>query len=134
MSPDGLSGNITWRHGEPLPAERPRTLEALLDAARQRAGGAAVLRDGAHEATWDDLDRWSGRLAQAWSARVAPGDRIAILLPNGLPHLLAELAAWRLAAIAVPLFTGQGRERLACLLARIEPRVVVAPAELAAAA
>ena len=122
---------VEWRQGAPLPAARPRTLPALIAAARARAGSATVLVDGGLTATWPDLDRWSGRLAAQWGARVAPGERIAIIAPNGLPHLLAELAAWRLGAVAVPLCTGFGEARLAALLALVAPRLLLAAAPLA---
>lgn len=84
-----------------------------------------VLDDGGLVATWDDLERWSGRLAGAWAPTVAAGDRVAILVANGLPHLLAELAAWRLGAIAVPLFAGWGSERRAELLRLVEPCLII---------
>ncbi len=121
---------VEWRQGAPLPAGRPRTLPELIAAARARAGSAIVLVDGDLTATWPELDAWSGRLAAIWAARVAPGDRIAIIAPNGLAHLLTELAAWRLGAIAVPLCAGFGAARLAELLALVAPRLLLAAAPL----
>jgi long-subunit acyl-CoA synthetase (AMP-forming) len=118
-------GAVEWRHGAPLPVARPRTLPELIVAARARAGTATVLVDGGLAVTWPDLDAWSGRLAATWAARVAPGERIAIIAPNGLAHLLAELAAWRLGAVAVPLCAGFGAARLAALLALVAPRLLL---------
>jgi long-subunit acyl-CoA synthetase (AMP-forming) len=53
------------------------------------------------------------------------GERLAMLAPNGVPHLLAELAAWRLGVIAAPVFTGFGSARLRELLATLAPRVAL---------
>ena len=115
---------ILWRSGAPLPAGRPRTLPDLLAAAAARAGSAVVLVDGGRRATWPDLLLWSGRLAGAWAATVARGDRVAIDGPNSLDHLLAELACWRLGAIAVPLPPGMPGAVRARLLAELEPALV----------
>lgn len=116
---------IDWRQGEPLPERRPRVLPELIAGCRQDFGRETVLVDGATAACWDELDAWSARIAGALAGRVAAGDRLAIVLPNGLPHLLAELAAWRLAAIAVPICAGFGAERVAGLLRAVAPALVV---------
>jgi acetyl-CoA synthetase len=75
--------------------------------------------DGRREVwTYRALDRAACRLANALAAHgVARGDRVAVLLPQGPETLLAHLAAYRLGAIAVPLFTLFGEEGLAFRLA-----------------
>jgi len=60
------------------------------------------------------LDRAAARLANALhAAGVARGDRVAVLLPQSPAALLTHLAAYRLGAVAVPLFTLFGPEALA---------------------
>ena len=50
------------------------------------------------------LDALSDRLAAWWfDAGVQPGDRIAIVLQNTPAFVIATLAAWKIAAIAVPI-------------------------------
>ena len=70
--------------------------------------------------TWSyaRLDRSACRLANVLAARgIGYGDRVAVLLPQGPETLLTHLAAYRLGAIAVPLFTLFGEEALAFRLA-----------------
>lgn len=100
-------------------------LPELIAACRQAFGGETVLIDGELTACWDELDAWSARIAGALAGRIAAGERVAIVLSNGLPHLLAELVAWRLAAIAVPIFAGFGVVRIAGLLRVVEPALVI---------
>ena len=123
--PATLDPDIIWRHGAALPADRPQTLEQLCAQAQARAGDALVIIDGDVRCTWRDLLQRSGDLAATWHGRVAPGDRVALILPNGIAHLLVELACWRLGAIAVPLYAG-GRDMLATQLRLADPVLVVA--------
>lgn len=120
---------ITWRHGAELAVNRPQTLAALCAAAHARAGDAVVIVDGELRLTWSDLLQRSGQLAAQWKERITVGDRIAMILPNGVAHLLVELAAWRLGAIAVPLFQGgksnAARDQLATRLRLVAPVLVV---------
>ncbi len=118
-------GAIDWRSGPPLPLTRATTVPALIAECVRRFPDAPVLRDGGRTATWRDLDAWSGRLAAAWARYLPAGARCAVLVPNGLPHLLAELACWRLGAVASPIFLGFGPARLAELLSRLDAQLVV---------
>jgi len=71
--------------------------------------------DGAVERlSFDDLHRASCRLANVLTAHgLQRGDRIGILLPQGPEAAIAHLAAYRLGAIAVPLFLLFGEDALA---------------------
>lgn len=120
--------DVTWHHGPPLAAQRPRILAELVAVAADRAAGRVVIREGRQAATWADLDHWSAALAAAWAARVAPGNRVALVAANGIAHLVAELACWRLAAIAAPIFAGQGEQRIAEQIAATDPVLVVGDA------
>ena len=68
--------------------------------------------------SYDDLKKNSNRLANLLHARgVRAGDRLAILLGQRVETLLAHLAAWKLGAITVPLFSLFGPDALAFRLA-----------------
>lgn len=68
--------------------------------------------------TFGELARLSKRFAHAMAAHgVGRGDRVAILLGQRVETLLAHLAAYRLGAIAVPLFALFGPDALAFRLA-----------------
>ena len=71
-------------------------------------------RDGTVERfSFRDLKRDSNRLANALAAQgLGAGDRIGVLLPQAPETALAHIAAYKLGAIAVPLFTLFGAEAL----------------------
>ena len=115
-----------WRHGERLPEGRPRTLAELCAAAEVVAAGAVVLVDAGRSWTWPELLLAAGRLARTWAPSVTSGSVIVVLLPNGAAHLLAELAAWHLGAIAAPLWPGFSPAARAALVQRLGPVLVVA--------
>ena len=72
------------------------------------------------------LDSLSTRLAIWWQARgLRRGDRVAIILQNTPAFLIATLAAWKLAAIAVPLNPMYQAPELARLFDDFEPAAVV---------
>ena len=63
--------------------------------------------------TFDDIRALSNRLANSLVAQgVAVGDRIGILLPQAPETAVAHVAAYKLGAIAVPLFTLFGVDAL----------------------
>jgi acetyl-CoA synthetase len=70
--------------------------------------------DGAAEhITFDDLHRRACRLANVLEAHgIARGDRVGILLPQCPEAAVAHLAAYRIGAIAVPLFLLFGKDAL----------------------
>ncbi len=116
---------VAWRQGPPLPSGRATSVPALIAECLSHFPDVPVLRDGERTATWRDLDAWSGRLAASWADFLPRGARCAILLSNGLPHLLAEMACWRLGAIAAPVFLGFGPARLRELLERLDAQLVI---------
>lgn len=79
--------------------------------------------------TYGALRRQSIRLANLFAASgIARGDRVAILLGQRVETLLAHLAAYRLGAIALPLFTLFGPEALRFRLADSGARALVSDA------
>src|SRR5258707_4060648 len=66
---------------------------------------------GAVELTFEHLQQQSSRLANALTAHgIAQGDRIGILLPQCAEAIITHLAAYRIGAITLPLFTLFGPE------------------------
>ena len=76
--------------------------------------------------SFKDLQRLSNRCANVLEAQgVEQGDRVAVLLAQGVETAVAHLAAYKLGAIAVPLFTLFGEEALAFRLGDSGARIVV---------
>jgi acyl-CoA synthetase (AMP-forming)/AMP-acid ligase II len=112
--------------------ERPRSGHALLEeaVARNPAGEAIVC--GGERLTYLAFDRWVARCAAFLRARgVGKGDRVALLLGNGIAFPVVLFAALRLGAIAVPMSTREQTPGLAYMLAHCSAKVLVHDAELA---
>ena len=76
-----------------------------------------------------DLSRLSNRLANLLTARgIARGDRISILLPQAPETAVAHIAAYKIGAIAVPLFGLFGPEALDYRLSDSGARALVTDA------
>ena len=76
--------------------------------------------------SFKDLKRLSNRCANVLETQgVEEGDRVAILLAQGPETAIAHLAAYKLGAIAVPLFTLFGEEALQYRLANSGAKVVI---------
>ena len=88
------------------------------DGANRLALVESRVGSGVTSHSFDDLRRESNRLANLLRAKgIRAGDRLAILLGQRVETLLAHLAAWKLGAITVPLFSLFGPEALAFRLA-----------------
>jgi acyl-CoA synthetase (AMP-forming)/AMP-acid ligase II len=116
----------------PCFVERPRSLHGLLaEAVAHNPGGEAVVC-GDERLSWRDLDGRVGRLAAALARRgIGSGDRIAMLLGNGVPFVLTLFAAARLGAIAVPMSIRQQRPEIAFALADCGARALIHEPDLA---
>jgi long-chain acyl-CoA synthetase len=108
-------------------ADRPAGLTELFHRAVERAPDREAVVDAGARLSWravhDRVRRLAGGLARLG---VAPGDRVAALLPNGAPFCLVAFAALELGALLVPLSTKLRREELRFLLADAAPRVLIA--------
>ena len=74
----------------------------------------AVAQDGrSEEITFDTLDAVSARVANVLAAHgIARGDRVGVLLAQGVEAAVSHLAIYRLGAVAVPLFQLFGPDAL----------------------
>ena len=57
---------------------------------------------------------------------IISGDRVAILMENGLEYVIGYYAALKVGAVAVPLSTGLGPDGLKGIIEEITPRCIVA--------
>ncbi|HJQ07325.1 MAG TPA: AMP-binding protein [Nocardioides sp.] len=111
-----------------------RTLPALLAQRAVDARDREFLRFGEWSWTFGDIDEWTSRLAHRFIEvdGVAPGDRVAIMLPNVVHWPVAWLAAQKAGAVVVPINSGYQRGDLEFVLRDSGARVVVTDAEHAA--
>ncbi len=102
---------------------------ACCDRWADGSGRPALLSEAGRGLTFDDLRERSARLANALLAQgLRPGDRVAILLPQGWEVAVAHLAIYRMGAIAVPLFALFGADAVAYRLADCDARAVITDA------
>jgi len=100
--------------------------------ARQRYRLALIYQDQKGQVakyTFWDLKRLSNRLANGLkSAGIKPGDRIGLLLPQCPETAISHIAAFKIGAISLPLFTLFGTDALEYRLANSQARAVVTDA------
>lgn len=99
----------------------------FVDYAGDRSGVA-------HSLTWSEIDRRVRATAARLQQHAAPGERAAVLAPQGLDYVVAFLGAIRAGLVAVPLF-GPGLPghtgRLEAVLADCAPACVLTTAAAA---
>ncbi len=101
--------------------------QAICD--RHPAGRPALITD-AGPCTFGGLREMSSRLANLLLAHgVARGDRVAILLPQSIEAAAAHVAAYRMGAIALPIFPLFGPEALEYRLRDSGARALITNAE-----
>jgi benzoate-CoA ligase family protein len=115
------------------PAALPNATVAFLDAAVEEGRGARrALVTPAGAASYAELLALVERAGAGLRARgVATGDRVALLLPDGLAWAAIFFGALRAGAVAVPLNTRLAAADLAALLADSGAAVLVADPALA---
>ena len=112
----------------------PRTLapypaETLVDLVRRQARerpNAVALRFEGGVTTYAQLLRQANAFGRALEARgLAPGDRVALVLPNCPQFLVAELGTWLAGGIVAPVNPTYPDEELAGLLGRAGATIAV---------
>lgn len=122
------------RHGRRLrcyPRPRPPTIAALLDRAAERFPDREAVVAAEGRLTWRELRTQVRRVATALHRRhgVKPGDRVGLLLMNGLPFCLGVFACAQLGAVAVTLNTKLRTRELEFMLQHSAARLLLANAE-----
>lgn len=83
-----------------------------------------------HRYTFDDLKKYSNQFAHVLQqAGVSRGDRVGILLAQGIETAVAHIACYKLGLIAIPLFSLFGSDALAYRLSNSGARALVTNAE-----
>lgn len=97
-------------------------------------GRAAIIQeispDDVRHYTFDDLKKYSNQFAQVLrKAGVARGDRVGILLAQGIETAIAHIACYKLGVIAIPLFSLFGSDALSYRLSNAGARALVTNTE-----
>ncbi|WP_328953552.1 amino acid adenylation domain-containing protein [Kitasatospora purpeofusca] len=107
---------------------------AGLDPAAAHDPTALALLAGSERLSYGDLDRRVGELVERLrAAGVTPGQPVATVLPRGVDSVVALLACLRLGAVYAPLSAEDPQARLALLLERLAPALVLATRQSALA-
>ncbi|GAA4878971.1 class I adenylate-forming enzyme family protein [Actinomycetospora straminea] len=102
------------------------TVPAAIEAHAATRPDAEAVVGPEGRVTWAELDDRTARLAAFLDdAGIAHGDRVGILLPNGLRWIVAAAAALRIGAVVVPLNTWYRADELRHVLGSSQVRMVV---------
>ncbi len=97
-----------------------------IEANARRSPGKTAVVFGDDELTWSEIDAFASGIARSLSEQgVAGGDRVAILLPNGLPFIAAFLGTLKLGATPAPLNPLLKQEELDAFQADLKPKLCI---------
>src|SRR5271169_2896827 len=106
----------------------PNNLADLLQAA-PGSHPAVILPDAGIQVTYDQLREQVMTMADALTALgIGPGDRIATVLPNGLPAIVSFLAA-SIAGTAAPLNQGYRQDEFSFFLEDTAAKILLCPTD-----
>ena len=117
-----------------MPASTPPGIgiTRLLDYPLARCPDKTAYIDDHGDVTFAELERRAACLAQAFAAAGAQaGDRAAVILPNGIPFIVAETAMLRSGLVKVPLNIRFHPKEVLYSLADCEPSILVCDAGFA---
>src|SRR5438105_12097317 len=98
---------------------------AMEANARRFSGKIALICDN-DKITWSELDVFASGFAHHLSTQgVVAGDRVAILLPNGIEFVIAFLAVLKIGATPAPLNPLIKEEELAAFQADLRPKLSI---------
>jgi len=109
----------------------PLLLNGYATRNARRSPDRVALAEEQRHVTYAELDERVNRLANALrSLGVEQGDRVALLLPNGIEYAECLLAVCRLGAIAAPVNTRLTVAEVSYIFDDLRPTLVVAHGEL----
>ena len=98
----------------------------LLRRHAENQGDKHAYRDAGRAVTYAELETRTGRLAgHLVDLGIAPGDRVALLLPNSVTWVETALAVNRAGAVSVPIAFGSAEPEILYRLAHAECRAIV---------
>ncbi|MFJ8150206.1 beta-ketoacyl synthase N-terminal-like domain-containing protein [Streptomyces sp. NPDC096048] len=104
------------------------TLPEVFTSAVRRGGDATALLDGERARTWNAWRTEVDALARGLQeAGIAPGDVVALHLPNSWEYLTLHLAAAEVGAVTMPVHQGNAAADVRVLLERVGPAALVTP-------
>jgi len=116
-----------------IPPEDAGTLFGLLAARTRRSGDAAAYRaydretKGWRDVGWAEMLARTERIAAGFAAAgLVPGDRVALVVPNGIDWVAFDMAAHRMGLPVVPLYTQDSAANAAHMLTDAAPKVLLA--------
>ena len=109
-----------------MPAPRVPRLLTALDRTVRRRGNASALFAADATLTWRELAQRAGGVARRLVEQgLEPGDRVAVLLPNGWRFAVALLGGLMAGATVSPLNPKLAAAESARILADLRPRIVL---------
>ncbi len=130
------NGHIVIGEGKTLVRHVEVNVAQNADTLAYRFMDYSTERDGeAHELTWAQFGRRLRAVAARLQQVTSPGDRVAILAPQGLDYVIAFFAAIYAGTIAVPLFDPDEpghSDRLHAVLGDCEPTAILTASQSAA--
>lgn len=116
----------------PVYRDRVRSLDAMLQAAIDRAPDAEAIVDGERRIGYRELGRLVRQVARGLSMHgIVQGDRVAILLANRAEFVVSYLAICRVGAVAVPIGIREAAPNIAFVLENCRASGVIFEADLA---
>jgi olefin beta-lactone synthetase len=114
------SANIA-RHLSSMAARQPDTAAVKIPRGRTSGGDIDYLTLSFRELD-AEVDAWVAKLAEK---NVQRGDRVLVMVRQGLPLIAAAFALFKLGAIPVIIDPGMGRKNFLSCVARSKPRVLL---------
>jgi long-chain acyl-CoA synthetase len=97
-----------------------------IESSARRLGAKIALLSDHGKLTWSELDGFASGFARHLSTQgVVAGDRVAILLPNGVEFVVAFLAILKLGATPAPLNPQVKDEELTAFKADLRPKLSI---------
>ena len=97
-----------------------------VESNARRLGAKTALLCGEDKLTWSELDAFAAGFARDLASQgVVAGDRVAMLLPNGVEFVVAFLAILKLGATPAPLNPLVKEEEVAAFKADLRPKVSI---------
>ncbi len=114
-------------------AERPATVNEMLSRSFAQSADQTAVVDGACRMSYAQLGVRAAALACELAERgVRSGDRVAVMLHNGVDAVVSVVAIARVGAVLVPLGTRLRRPEITYIFQDAEPVAVIYAAEFAA--